>query len=51
VTLQTYVPDVLCCVDGGKSGHVKRAQTGSEDPHRREHKLLFVSMIFKFRSN
>ena len=26
-------------VDGGTSGPVKRAQTGSEDPHRRERKF------------
>ena len=27
------------CVDGGTSGPVKRAQTGSEDPHWRERKF------------
>ena len=29
-------------VDGGTSRHVKRAQTGSKDPHRRERKFMYL---------
>ena len=35
-------------VDGGTSGHVKRAQTGSEDPHRREQKLYIFHIRIGF---
>jgi hypothetical protein len=33
-------------IDGGTSGHVKRAQTGSEDPHRREGKFLLFILLY-----
>ena len=35
---------ISTCVDGGTSGHVKRAQTGSEDPHWHERKF-FLTII------
>ena len=42
----------LACVDGGRSRPVERAQTGSEDPHRRERtlcsKLLFIFCFSSF---
>jgi hypothetical protein len=37
-SIDTCAGKFPACVDGGTSGHVKGAQMGSEDPHRRERK-------------
>ena len=42
VTLQTHAPENFRLCDGGTSGHIKRAQTGSEDPHRRVRKFIYL---------
>ena len=44
MTLQTCAPLVSM---GGTSGPVKRAQTGSEDPHRRERKFIYFTDAMK----
>ena len=45
VTLQTCVPENFRSCRWGGERTVKRAQTGSEDPHRRERKLIFFLVL------
>jgi hypothetical protein len=41
VTMQTCARKIFACVDGGANGPIKRAQMGSEDPHRRKRNYYF----------
>ena len=44
VPLQTYAPENFCSCRLGDERTVKRAQTVSEDPHRRERKFSNINI-------
>ena len=48
VILQTCAPENFRLCRWGDERTVKRAQTGSEDPHRRERKLVIVVEALQF---
>ena len=45
VTLQTHAPQNFRSCRWGDERTVKRAQTGSEDPHRRERKSVYLVLV------
>ena len=46
----TYSEKISACVKGGTRGPVKRAQMGSEDPHRCERKCFVFLIMWAYHT-